>query len=251
MHCLRVASTVFLSIVFASASNSANAELIDFTSGFVNGNLSNTISTSTADVSFDFTDANNILVHGQPRISTGSGLNDSLEFKMNSPNTSNYVSLLVSFDTLVSDVSFTLGDIDHDHGAWQDIVVITGLLNGMEVGNVITSNLGAYVGRDTDGNDYLTKNNATLYGIANNNDKSGETYGNVDVMFSSTIDSFRIDYRPGHWHDGLPDFGPHNPSKQFIRLGSLQFVPEPGSGILFGCAVLLPSMFRRRGRKRA
>ena len=235
--------------VLVSSNGNLNAELVNFAAGFVNGQLSNTLAAGSTNVTFAFTDSNSVLNGGQPEISSGSGLNNSLAFSMNSPNTSDYISLLVSFDAIVSGASFTLGDIDHANRSWQDIVVITGLLNGVEVGSVITSNLGSVVGRDTNGNDYLTNHNATLFGIANNSEIDGEANGNVDVMFSQIIDSFRIDYRPGRNDDGLPDFGPHNPSSQFIRLGGLGFarVPEPGSLLLFGAA-LLPVAIRRRSR---
>ena len=56
---------------------------------------------------------------------------------MNSSNTSDYLSLLVSFDVNLSGVGFTLGDIDHANGRWQDVVVISGLLKDAEVGTVL------------------------------------------------------------------------------------------------------------------
>ena len=150
--------------LFLLPSDQLRGESIDFSSGFVDGQLVNTMSSGTTDVTFAFTDAGTILTSGQPEISSGSGLDDSLAFRMNSSNRTDFVSLLVTFDDMdVENVMFTLGDIDKTDRAWQDIVVVTAFLDGVEVG-VSVSNLGSTVGEDFS-NIYKTANNATLYGF--------------------------------------------------------------------------------------
>lgn len=188
----------------------------------------------------------------------------------------NFVRLEVSFDKVVEDVTYGIGDIDWGRfegptngggpsdalpaaDDWQDVVPITAFNSvlGTQVGvNVGIVNGDPTVAEDTDGNIYQSANNAVVaYGI-DGTAPSSTTRGNVTVTFDGPIDSFVIDYYSGSVADGLAASTLRNDAQtpeqdyQFIRLHDVSFVPEPSGFALALLAGLFGLFFGWRRVRR-
>lgn len=233
------------------------------------GSLSNTYYSGDTAVTFTFTDFGSSIVSGNPLLSSGvSGFDDVLQCRMDVSATpeppTQYFVLTVTFSQPVKETSFSLADIDAGGAAdgnglmpnWQDVVVVSAFLNTTEK-TVSTTSVGSAVSVDSDGNDYSTSNNLTLYADVGSvpSTGAGNTNGNVAVLISGWIDKFTVAYYPGRnvgtvAADGVPLTGPTDASSQFIRFHDVRFVPEPGGLVLFGVGLMLAGVWQRRRVRR-
>ncbi len=174
---------------------------------------------------------------GWPRIEPGvSGFDESFRNRadfstavdITNPNAES-IRVTWSLDAPVSNLVFEMGDIDtgsasSPYSGWQDIVIVTAFFQGVEV-PVSAVALGPSVGIDTNGNDYSTALNASLYG-ASGNVANGSTAANARITIPGPVDLVRIDYYPGHGSDRLPGRGPTNPNSQVVQLHDPVFDAE-------------------------
>jgi len=163
-----------------------------------------------------------------------------LEFSMDNQNDDpdDFIELAINFDKAVTDLEFSLLDIDS--GSWDDGVEV--FYNGnRNVRNnpAIATILGSYVGTD---------NESYMHGWEGlgNNAGNGQTAGNIDFDFGSLeITSLRIRYFS-------TDDANNNPGGQVAGISDLTFteaVPEASSVAcmsLFSLLVLLSTFWKHR-----
>jgi uncharacterized repeat protein (TIGR01451 family) len=159
-------------------------------------------------VNGSITDTENIRTtaeYGTVELGTVSGLTDFLEFRQNAGNQSQTTTYQLTFDKAVSNLTFTLGDIDTS--GWDDRVILNGY-NGATLITLVAGNV------------TLSSNVSLLTGNVLYSDGASvddaNTDGNVTVTFPSPVT--RVDLIYGNGSRANTD-----PSAQVIRLGDLSW----------------------------
>lgn len=198
-----------------------------------------------------------------PRIASGvtaTSVDDALFMRVgfSSDNPNAYIYLTVDFSKVVTDVMFSVNDIDTGNG-WQDmVVVIAELADGTFVapttltsGNSNTTTMGLpnrnqydetlYSGNKTN----PTIENSGIYGTSLNPDTN--LNGGLGTWnFTQDIVSLHMVYTTG-------EDGPNNPNTQHISLNNVFFtpvIPEAETYWAGGALLCLLGMYEWRRRRR-
>jgi len=188
----------------------------------------------------------------------------SLYFQQDSSSVNNAIYAGLKFNNTggVSGLTFTLFDVDNDKGsltnnAWQDRVIVRGLLNGVAVLPTSVTAVSSYVSASS-GNISINggASGLTPYAGGNitgatvidgtksvNNDNSNN--GNVTFSFGGNIDELYIEFTQAS--GALSSSAAINPSNHGIGIGDMNFaVPEPLTILGSGAAIGFGAIFKRR-----
>ncbi len=153
-----------------------------------------------------------------PRLATYGNIANNLTLTMDAPTTSIGTHLSLTFNRPMDKVEFVMTDVDYSGGAWQDILRITGYLNGNAV--VAPTFTPQLAGQQT-----ITLNTPTpgtteaIARAAGGNCATNSANCNITVSFANPIDSLRIDFVGG------PDVA--NPASQVVGFQNFSYcVPK-------------------------
>ncbi|BAT54360.1 unknown protein [Nostoc sp. NIES-3756] len=145
-----------------------------------------------------------------------------------------------NFKSPLTDVSFTLFDVDIDNGrTWQDRVILKGFLGNQVVAPIFTPQI-------LSNNTIQIVDTYTIDGTRYDSNATNGNNGNVLVKFASAIDRFELVFTDGD------DIGNINPRGHGIGIGDITYtpaaVPEPASvlGLLVFGTFGIGSVLKRK-----
>lgn len=182
------------------------------------------VGSPTRDITFTFSGDTGFLETDRPEtneiITGGLGDQDNLFWSVNFDNTSRSVLLTITFNDYVTDVSFTVMDVDINYNLddpnvvdSQDEIVVTGIhaINGPVI-PTLTATDPDYVS--------VVDNTATALDNVDNDQDNG----NVLVEFGEAITSVTILYREG-------PLSPEDPGGHGIALHNIDFTPSAPTAV--------------------